>query len=239
MSEVRLTNISWITFIPMIGGLVTLVGVWIQITVSGQRLREDRRRDDEKRAEDAKRTEVRRIEDARERDKLQAAVVARVNESTAAGLLGMARIVRSRLSIIYQTGGYPIEGYVPFDRLITAAYQGAVASLVADRYISVDFFRLLGEFEQTVGSARFSLEQIAKLAPPGAAQSTFLQLRVDEERRQALNAAYEAARVLDQIRALLGDTSPVPEPRFPDHELAAQLLQRRTTSPGHPAEPVD
>jgi hypothetical protein len=136
--------------------------------------------------------------------------------------VGNARTVRSRLSIVYQLGGWPIDMYAPFDRLVDMCYSDDLAATLARRRTASTFYPELSKFEIATASMKYSLEKVDQLAKALAGPPA-----IESERETAILCARGAADALDTMRAGLGDLEPVPDVPFAEGDLARSVRRER------------
>ena len=184
-------------YFNLAGGVATLIAVALTLIVTGLRARGDRLR--------ANATKTAETE--------------RQHAATGAQFLGLARVVRERLSFTYLAAARPIEGFGAFERLLDLAYSAPLASLVADRDVANAFFTALGEWERAQGSMLYSLELLKRPNMPPQ--------EVDARRIDAIEASRAAASILDMIRDLLGDPSKVADVKLSVSELAPSVRRER------------
>jgi hypothetical protein len=158
---------------------------------------------------------LRRQDDLRRAEKLRTDEAARADESTLAQFIGTARVARNRLALVFDTAGKPIEGFGPFERFLSLAYAAPIALAATRRGISTAVYDRLGEFERAYGSMCYSLAVLRSPTPQLPMATTR-----SERKCEARAAAEEAGKILDEIRALFGDSTPVEATWFAPDEKA-------------------
>lgn len=119
-------------------------------------------------------------------------------------LLGVIAVVQSRLAAIQADRSAPSDGYAAFERLLSVAYSGDVASLMAGKATVQVFFTELSGLENELGSMRTALRRAGELSL-SAHKNTAVQERIKVELDKAATAARRAAEHLARMRAHCSD----------------------------------